>query len=143
MGTITTAPFWAEEQSRIAGIGRRAVVEVIGQVATYRDKRQLKVTAIQVVREGTIEPFHLLPSVGDVSLHWASLDRLRNDIKGPRLRAVVALFFEDSEFRRRYEQCPASIAGHHAKIGGLLKHTSEVAAIAVAIAGAAHADETW
>jgi 3'-5' exoribonuclease len=140
-GRIQTAPFWAEDQARIAGIGRRMVVQVIGEVATYREKRQLKVSSIRVLPEGTIEPARLLPSVGEVRKYWAYLDRLRGEIKGPRLRAVLNLFYEDPEFRQRYEECPASTSGHHAEIGGLLKHTSEVAAIGVAIARAAQADE--
>lgn len=140
-GRISTAPFWAEEAPKIAGIAPRSVVQVIGEIATYREKRQLKVTSIRVLPEGMVEVSRLLPSVGDVRRYWTYLDRLRGDIKGPRLRAVLNLFYDDPEFRRRYEQCPASTAGHHAEIGGLLKHTSEVAAIALSIAKVAHADE--
>src|ERR1051326_8150644 len=139
-GSIQTAPFWAEDQPKIAGIRRRTVVQVIGEVAAYRDKRQLKVNSIRVLPPGTIEPDRLLPSVGDVQKYWTYLDRLRSELRGPRLRAVVDLFYEDPEFRRRYEACPASIAGHHAEIGGLLKHTSEVAAIALGMAKVAGAD---
>jgi 3'-5' exoribonuclease len=141
MGSIQTAPFWAEEQSRIAGIAKRTVVQATGEVSTYRDKRQLKVTSIRVLPEGAVQPSSLLPSVGDPGPYWACLDRLRNDITAPRLRAVLDLFYQDPEFRRRYEECPASTMGHHAEIGGLLKHTSEVAAIGVAIAAVAGADE--
>ena len=139
-GAIQTAPFWAEDQPKIAGIGKRAVVQVIGEVGSYRDKQQLKVSSIRVLPLGTIEPSRLLPSVGEVGRYWAYLDRLRTGIRGPRLRAVLDLFYEDPEFRRRYEACPASTVGHHAAIGGLLQHTSEVAAIALAIAKAAGAD---
>jgi 3'-5' exoribonuclease len=140
-GTIQTAPFWTEDGPKIAGIGKRAVVQVIGEVASYKEKRQLKVSSIRVLPSGLVEPARLLPSVGDVRRYWGYLDRLRGEIRGPRLRAVLGLFFEDAEFRRRYEECPASTVGHHAELGGLLKHTSEVAAIAVAIARAARADE--
>jgi len=140
-GSIQTAPFWPEDQPKIAGIGKRSVVQVIGEVATYRDKRQLKVSSIRVLPPGAIEPARLLPSVGDVQRYWAYLDRLRSEIRGPRLRAVLDLFYEDPEFRSRYEACPASTVGHHAEIGGLLQHTSEVAAIAIAIAKAAGADQ--
>lgn len=140
-GTIQTAPFWTEDGPKIAGIGKRTVVQVIGEVAAYKDKRQLKVSSIRVLPSGTVEPARLLPSVGDVRRYWGYLDRLRGEIRGPRLRAVLDLFFEDPEFRQRYEECPASTTGHHAALGGLLKHTSEVAAIAVAIARAAKADE--
>jgi len=140
-GRIQTAPFWAEDQAKIAGIAKRAIVQVIGDVVTYREKRQLKVTSVRVLPAGTVEPNRLLPSVGDVERYWAYLDRLRGDIRGPRLRAVLDLFYEDPEFRQRYEECPGSTSGHHAELGGLLKHTVEVAAIAVAIAKAAGADQ--
>lgn len=140
-GAIQTAPFWPEDAPKVAGITRRAVVQVIGEVATYREKRQLKVSSIRVLPAGTVEASRLLPSVGDVRKYWNYLDRLRAEIRGPRLRAVLDLFFEDGEFRERFQRCPASTSGHHAELGGLLRHTSEVAAIALAIARAVHADE--
>ena len=90
-GSIQTSPFWPEDQPKIAGIGKRSIVQVIGEVATYRDKRQLKVTSIRVLPAGTIEPSRLLPSVGDVQRYWTYLDRLRSEIRGPRLRAVLDL----------------------------------------------------
>ncbi len=55
---------------------------------------------------------------------------------------MVALFYDDPRFRAAYEQCPASPAGHHAALGGLLRHTFEVAAIGRAIAGVAGADRS-
>jgi 3'-5' exoribonuclease len=57
------------------------------------------------------------------------------------LARVVNLFYDDDGFRRRYQQCPASLRGHHAAIGGLLKHTTEVAAIARTIARTSGADQ--
>ncbi len=139
-GSIATAPFWAEEESRIAGLARGLVVEVVGEVSCYRERNQLSVASIRPIPAGTLDPSRLLPSVGDVSAYWASLDAHRSTIKGPRLRAVVNLFFDDPAFRRRFGECPGSLAGHHAEIGGLLRHTCEVASIAVTIARTVHAD---
>jgi len=140
-GRIETAPFWAEDQPKIAGISKRAVVQVIGDVVSYREKRQLKVTSVRVLPAGTVEPKGLLPSIGEVERYWTYLDRLRSEIRGKRLRGVLDLFYEDPEFRKAYEECPGSISGHHAQLGGLLKHTAEVAAIAVAIGKTAGADQ--
>lgn len=139
-GAIPTAPFWAPEHAGIEGIARRTVVHATGEVALYRDKAQLKVTSIRRLPRGSVPPSRLLPSVGDVGPCWACLDGLRRDIQGSRLRAVLDLFFEDQAFRHRYQECPASIEGHHAAIGGLVKHTSEVASIGVAIAKCVQAD---
>lgn len=140
-GRIQTAPFWAEDQPKIAGIGKRTIVQVIGEVVHYKERRQLKVSSVRVLPTGAIDPGKLLPSVGEVQRYWAYLDRLRGEIRGPRLREVLGLFYEDPDFRKRYEQCPGSTSGHHALIGGLLKHTVEVAAIGLAIAKAAGADQ--
>ncbi len=68
------------------------------------------------------------------------MDSWRKEISKPRLAAVVNLFYQDEDFRRRYEECPASVRGHHAAIGGLLKHTVEVAAIARTLARTSGAD---
>ena len=50
------------------------------------------------------------------------------------LRRVVDLFYADDQFRVRLERTPGSVAGHHAKLGGLLQHIVEVATIARATA---------
>lgn len=140
-GTIESAPFFDADQGRIAGVTRGTVAQVIGEVTTYRDKRQLAVSSLRVLPPGTVDWGELLPSVGDVSRYWKAIDGWRGEIRGPRLRAVLDLFYEDADFRAKYETCPASPVGHHAEIGGLLKHTAEVAAIARGIARVTEADQ--
>lgn len=133
-GSIDTDPFWLDRESLVAGVQRGHVAQVIGEVETYRDRRQLKVSSLRVIPKETVDVRALLPSVGAVERYWETLDGWRAEITKPRLRAVTDLFYEDPDFRRAYEQCPASIRGHHAQLGGLLKHTTEVAAIARTIA---------
>ena len=139
-GTIETDPFWLDRESLIAGVHRGHVAQVIGEVETYRDRRQLKVSSLRVVPRETVDVRALLPSVGAVERFWETLDGWRGEISKPRLRAVVDLFYEDPDFRRDYEQCPASVRGHHSRLGGLLKHTTEVAAIGRTIARTSGAD---
>ncbi len=139
-GRIASAPFWEKEQPMVEGIHKGHAVQVIGDVADYRGKRQLRVTSLRVLPPSSVDVKSLLPSVGDVSRYWETMDGWRREIQKPRLARVLALFYEDDEFRRRYEQCPASISGHHAALGGLLKHTVEVGAIARTIARVSGAD---
>lgn len=139
-GQLPTAPFWAADQPRIAGIKRGAVAQVIAEVGHYNGKRQLKVSSIRILPRGTVDWRQLLPSVADVTPYWDTLDRWRSEIRAPRLRRTLDLFYADADFRRRYEACPASTAGHHAELGGLLQHTCEVAAIGRAIAKVCRAD---
>lgn len=133
-GRIQTAPFWASDQQRIAGIGRGAVVFVAGTVRPYREQRQLAVDAIRLLPRDQVDWAALLPSAGDVRPYWQAVDGWLSQLSAPRLSRTLALFYADAAFRARYERCPASTSGHHAELGGLLKHTCEVARIALAIA---------
>jgi 3'-5' exoribonuclease len=139
-GRIGTEPFWSERQQEIAGLQAGHVVQVAGDVQTYRDRRQLRITSVTHVPKDAVDLHTLLPSVGSVDRYWSTLDGWRREITKPRLRAVLDLFYEEDAFRQRYEQCPAAVFGHHAQLGGLLKHTTEVAAIARTIARACGAD---
>jgi 3'-5' exoribonuclease len=139
-GGIPTEPFWPARQHEIAGVQKGHPVHVVGEVGNYKQKKQLKVKSIRVIPRTGVDLSLLLPTVGSVERYWEVIDGWRNAIERPRLKHVLALFFEDADFRRQFEQCPASISGHHAKLGGLLQHTTEVAAIARAVSRASGAD---
>jgi len=139
-GRLGSAPFWLEDQPKLAGIGPGAIAQVIGEVTLYRGQRQLKVTSLRPLPKGAVELRGLVPSIGDVAPWWKTLDEWRQKFR-PRLAATVGLFYGVDDFRLRYEACPASLAGHHAELGGLLKHTVEVGHIARAIARACSAEE--
>lgn len=139
-GRVGTEPFWLERYREIEGIRVGHVLQVIGEVSTYRNRRQLKVRSVRALPDGAVAMSDLLPSVGPVDRYWETLDEWRGGITKPRLQRVVALFFEDGEFREAFAQCPAAVEGHHAALGGLLKHTTEVAAIARTVARTSGAD---
>jgi 3'-5' exoribonuclease len=141
-GRIDSAPYWAGRDEVIKGVAKGQVVQVVGTVAAYRDALQLDAISIRVLPKGSVELGDLVPSVGVVDKYWQFIDEVRGKITAPRLRAVVDLFYADDAFRQRYEQCPgAPGTGHHALIGGLLQHTSEVVSIARQIARVARANE--
>ena len=133
-GRLKTAPFWTSDLHKVEGIQKGAVVTVIGDLGMYRTDRQLKVTSVRPLPTGTADMSQLLPSVGDVTPWWTGLDKWRADMGDGPWRRAVALFYDDPDFRHQYERCPASIANHHAELGGLLKHTAEVGVIARQIA---------
>ena len=125
---------------RLLGIEPGVVALVAGEVGEFNGRRQLKVTSLVALPRGAVDWRCLLPSVASVTPYWRALDRWRRAIAGPRLRRTLDLFYEDEGFRGRFETCPASTAGHHAELGGLLRHTCEVAAIGRAIASTCQAD---
>jgi len=133
-GRLSSSPFWQSERGRIAGVTKGNVVAVTGVVSSYRDRRQLVVDTLRVVPVTEVDWRLLLPSEGHVAGLWAQVDNSRAGLSRGRLARTVGLFYDDAGFRERYELCPASIGGHHARLGGLLRHTVEVAGIAREIA---------
>lgn len=94
-GELPTAPFWAEEQSRIAGIERGAAVQIIAGIGQYNGRRQLQVSSMRTLPGDAVDWRELAPAVGDVAPYWNTLDRWRSRIRGPRLRRTLALFYTD------------------------------------------------
>ena len=139
-GRMVSAPFWTERRAAVAGLSRGDPVEVTGEIRLYRGRRQLEVLAIRPLLPEDVDWRRMLPSVADVSPYWRLIDGWRSDMRAPRLRGVLALFYDDADFRNRYGACPASTVGHHAELGGLLRHTCEVGAIGRAIAETCGAD---
>ena len=133
-GRIATSPFWPEDRSRLTGIAPGVVVRVTGEVGHYNGRRQLNVVSLVALEPGSVERRRLQPSIASALPYWAALDRWRQAVRGPRLARTVNLFFDDAAFRVRFETCPASTVGHHAQLGGLLRHTWEVASIGRTIA---------
>ncbi|HEX5004183.1 MAG TPA: HD domain-containing protein [Gemmatimonadales bacterium] len=133
-GRLASAPFWPEDQAKLAGLAAGDIAQVIGEVALYRGQRQLKISSIRPLPSGAVALDRLVPSIGDTEPWWNRIDGWRGTVVRPRLAAAINLFYADEAFRLRYEACPASLAGHHAVLGGLLKHTVEVAGIARSIA---------
>lgn len=139
-GRIQTAPFWSSQKELIEGLKVGDAVEVSGCISAYNERRQLQVEDLRVLPRSQVSPHDFVPSMGDTTIWWRVLDRWRGEIALPRLKATVDLLYEDTEFRRRFEECPASLNGHHAALGGLLVHTCEVLAMARPIACIAGAE---
>ncbi|HEX5437883.1 MAG TPA: HD domain-containing protein [Gemmatimonadaceae bacterium] len=141
-GEIATKPIWANQiaDGWVDGAERGAIVQVIGHIASYEangtSKRQLALTApVRLVSPESARIEEFLPAIeGDITKLWDALDRYRGEIGSVTLQRVLALFFGDDDFRLRFERVPASIKGHHAKLGGLLLHVWEVTRIARGIA---------
>jgi 3'-5' exoribonuclease len=139
-GRIDTAPIWSDKLDWAAGADSGRIVQAIGEVAIYaakgQAKRQLALTA--PLRVLPSEHFHIedfLPTVDeDLETLWSRLDASRAKVRSGTVRRVLDLFFGDDDFRARFERTPGSTGGHHAKLGGLLQHTIEVANIAVTAA---------
>ena len=139
-GRIGTAPLWGERQAWAAGITRGTIVAASGRIGSFRGVRQLELAALHIAPANAVPLRALVPGTATTAADWTLLDEARRALRHPRLRRVLGVFYDDPAFRSAYEECPASTMGHHARLGGLLQHTVEVATIGRAIALASGAD---
>lgn len=139
-GRLSSAPLWDDARHGVAELAAGSVVEVSGRIGTFRGRRQLDIESIRTTSRELVDPRTLLPALADGHSCWTALDRWRAGIRSAGLSRATALFYDDPVFRRLYQECPASPSGHHAALGGLLRHTFEVASIGRAIATVAGGD---
>jgi 3'-5' exoribonuclease len=126
---------WNDKRTWADGAERGTIVQAIGDVSLYGNngsaKRQLSLTApLRLIPTDSVDVAQFLPSIGDCTKLWDWIDKQRAELQSPTLKQVVDLFFGDDNFRVRFERTPGSPSGHHAKMGGLLLHVYEVAAVA-------------
>ena len=139
-GEIRTAPVWHDKLQWVDGAEPGTIVQAIGEVKNYvdgtRSKRQLELTGpLRIIAQQAVNLDDFLPRVDDdLTILWSSLDKVRGEVGSSKLRKVLAVFFDDDLFRLQFEKSPASTRGHHAKVGGLLRHVTEVTFIARTIA---------
>ncbi len=145
-GRIDTSPIWSDKLAWADGAMRGKVVQAIGDIAMYgrngSAKRQLALSApLRVIPDNLVDVQSFLESVGDCTQLWDWMDKQRDAMQSRTLKSVVDLFFADDQFRVRFERTPGSPSSHHAKVGGLLLHTFEVASIARATARTTRANQ--
>lgn len=135
-GRIETAPIWSNQLEWADGARTGKVVQAVGDVTVYgrggAGKKQISLTGpVRILPDELFSAESFLPSIdGDRGRLWSYMDRVRREVESQTLRAVLDLFFGDEAFRLAFEKTPASTSGHHAQLGGLLLHVSEVTHIA-------------
>lgn len=141
-GRIESAPVWADKSHWTLGAERGRVVQVIGDVSTYKGRKQIQLTSpLRVIPDAQVRIDDFVARIAeDPEKLWAWIDKTRAEMSSSVLKAVLGLFFGDEEFRLQFERTPGSVSGHHAKVGGLLKHIVEVTAIAKSAARSTQAN---
>ncbi len=126
---------WDNAEAMLARCGKGEVIRVTGQAASFRDQLQLKVTGIEPVDKGEIDPRDFMPeSPNDVKAMAREFLKLADSVTDPHLAALLAAFFRKRKTFTAFKTAPAAKSMHHAYIGGLLEHTLGVAMLADRVA---------
>jgi 3'-5' exoribonuclease len=108
---------------------RGDLVRASGRVERFRDELVLEVS--DVARVEGADPSTFLPTAHrDLDELDGFFEHLAREVYDHRYRALLDSLLSDASLRAELRRAPATRAGHHAYLGGLLDHTVAVATLA-------------
>ncbi len=112
------------------------IVEVLGKVDTYRDKRQVVLRRINRLEDlDTLDPSDFIAAVqADVSAIWEEIKNIARTVEDPFLIQLLGKFFKDEAIVDAFLRAPGGKQWHHGYIGGLVEHTLGVVRNCVVLA---------
>lgn len=100
-------------------------IEVYGDVITFNNAKQAKITNVRKAEEGEYNPGDYFPTTDkDVDEMFAEIIGFVNSVKNPYLNKLLNVFFvENADLADKFKKSSAAKTVHHGFIGGLLEHT--------------------
>ena len=124
------AKIW-EMTSEIGPFEEGNIVKIDGQVTSYQNELQVKITKLRKSREGEYEPMEFIPtSKRDIGEMYAKVVGLINSVKNPHIKTLLENIMVKNEAQAKtFQTHSAAMHMHHSYMGGLLEHTLSVAEI--------------
>lgn len=111
-------------------------VHVLGVTKDYNRSLQVTVHKIKRVPQDQVEVMDFIrgSDKNPDETFQAFITLLQSEVTLPPLRQLLLNIFGDPDLVRRFKECPAAKALHHAYIGGLMEHTLSVMRLCVLVA---------
>lgn len=124
------ARVWEDAPALAETFAEGDVVKVAGDVEEYLGRTQLIVQKLRRAQEGEYDLADFLPATDKSADEMLAAVRAQiESLHDPQLLALVRHFYDDADFVARLAQAPAGRRVHHAYLGGLLEHLTEVLAL--------------
>ncbi len=132
---VIAAKLWDYSERTTPAFEADDVVQVEGQVESYRGTPQLRIRKITTCAPDAVDLRDYLPRTerNPEEMFAALLARVRRMSEGP-LRALLLSILEDAPLAEKYKLAPAAMSYHHAFLGGLLEHVSSLVALGDGVA---------
>jgi 3'-5' exoribonuclease len=122
---------WQATQGIYDSIPEGGLLHFRGRVENYKGNRQFIIDGLRAVEPGTFDPSEFLPRTRhDVDALWNQIKETLRSIKSRELLLLVGKFVNDAKFASDFKRAPAAVQMHHAYVGGLVEHTSNLLRLA-------------
>ncbi len=106
------------------------VVNVRGRVNLYQNRLQLQVEQVLPLNESDYNLEDLIHTPGNLDADLAAFKKVLDTVQHPKLKELIACFWNDTEFLQQFKIAAAAKKWHHEYQGGLLRHCLEMSRIA-------------
>lgn len=130
------ARVWDNAPDLAATFEEGDVVKVAGDVEEYLGRTQLIVQKLRPAQPEEFDLADFLPATErDVNALLAEAEAAIASLSNPHLKALAQHFYADEDFRKKLVQAPAARRVHHAYLGGLLEHITDMLKLARTVCG--------
>lgn len=115
---------WSIDDRLLESIQGHPFVHVSGSCENFNEQIQLRIEDIEPSSADATMLRTLLPaSDREPAEMMQELRSILETVQDPAAKALIAAYFADETFLRRFSESPAATFHHHAYLGGLLEHT--------------------
>jgi 3'-5' exoribonuclease len=129
-GTIE-ARIWDNAEEMSAQFNEGDIVDITGQVSTYRNQIQVQIKELTQNRSSIDPTIFLESTLNDTTQMFSDLKKLTHQIQNWHLKTLVESFLADHNFIVQFKKAPAAKYFHHSYLGGLLEHTLSASQVAL------------
>ncbi|MDD4804599.1 MAG: HD domain-containing protein [Candidatus Pacebacteria bacterium] len=125
-GTIS-AILWDDAEDVYNQIVESDFIKIAGRANTYKDTLTITAEHIKSVDIKDVDISDFLPVTSKNIDEMLEIIRATiNNVDNSHLRKLLNNFWTDDKFRTAFAKAPAARGNHHAYIGGLLEHTTNM-----------------
>lgn len=122
---------WSIEEAVFRRLPTDGFVWIEGETQPYQGELQLILHSIDATEPSADQMRDLLPSSPrPVEEMFTELTALLDTIKHPAMKALAQAYLDDELLMTQFKQAPAAKSMHHAYLGGLLDHTTQLVKLA-------------
>lgn len=115
---------WSDDMANCENVGEADVVSVSATVEEFNGP-QMRITNMSNVEKYDLADFQ--PSTDkDIEKMFSEITEAADKVKNPSLKKLLKEFLNDTETIKKYKEVAAGYTVHHAYLGGVLDHTTEI-----------------
>jgi 3'-5' exoribonuclease len=132
---VINARLWNSSDAQFRSFEPGDFLLVRGKVQMFQGALQLILTHFEKHEPQKIELTDFLPHTEqDIGKLLEKVRGVLRKLNNPHLKALAECFLIDSEMIRAFSQVPAGVRNHHAYVGGLLEHVTNLLEIGERVA---------